>query len=126
MTEPLKGKCNKCGAEYDAAHIGVIHKCGRCEGGRVVVEGRDDVFLNVRAGNILSTLNTGNLPVVNYLIVKRTRRSQPLGQDDNSQIEKDIISWLERKCNSSETTLDKFTLKYVIRTISNRRYHNTD
>lgn len=54
MTESLKGKCNKCGKEYTAAPVGVVHKCGCCEGGRVVVEGRDNIFLNFPVGNILS------------------------------------------------------------------------
>jgi DNA-directed RNA polymerase subunit RPC12/RpoP len=104
MTEPRKGKCNKCGAEYTAAPVGVVHKCGSCSGGRVVVEGRESPF--ILAAHLQS-------PTVSFTFTEKEMRDK---------VEKDIVSWLNKRCDSPTTSLDKFTLRYIIRSIEDDRY----
>ena len=118
MGEPLKGKCNKCGEEYTTAPVGVVHKCGKCSGGRVVVEGGENVFLN--APNVLTLV-----PPTSFSF-NDPHEIKPTEEVIHDKVEKDIVSWLQTRCNSSETTLDKFTLRYVIRAISDKRYSDRD
>lgn len=128
MSKPIKGKCNKCGREYDAALIGLTHKCGRGEEGLVIGEGRDATLLDVHAGNILSLSNNENLarynseyPEVSFLI-NDVHEIKPTEEEICDKVEQDIVDWLIKRCSISETSLDKFTLRYIVRAISDKRY----
>ena len=113
MSEKLMGKCNKCGAEYEAAPLGTVHKCGKCSGGMVVVEGRE---ISIPGQDALC-----------YPSVKFTMKDEHFAVTTRETVEQEICDYLLGKTNLPYHGIDPHTASYVAnQIIANRRYLGKD
>jgi DNA-directed RNA polymerase subunit RPC12/RpoP len=116
MSEKLMGKCNKCGTEYEAAPLGTIHKCGKCSGGRVVVEGRES-FIEINIIDLLPRFPESKFAFSNTHSDITTRET----------VEQEICDYLLGNTNLPHHGIDPHTAAFIAnQIISNRRYLGKD
>lgn len=137
MSEKLMGKCNKCGAEYEAAPVGTIHKCGKCSGGMVIVEGRE-IFVPINTIDPLPLFPTGKFDFSQetstytesrecYPSVKFVMNNEHYTLTTRETVEKEICDYLLGNTNLPYHGIDPHIAAFVAnQIITNRRYLGKD